>query len=81
MADFLVLIVIVFLVIGGAALYRRRAIAQREAEQRREIESQVSTSKRAALAQADQVVVLLAGEAAARGTWQELESRWAHLAG
>jgi hypothetical protein len=47
-ADFLVLIVIVFLVIGGAALYRRRAIAQREAEQRREIESQVSTSKRAA---------------------------------
>jgi ABC-type multidrug transport system fused ATPase/permease subunit len=40
-----------------------------------------STSKRAALAQADQVVVLLAGEAAAQGTWRELEDRWGHLAG
>jgi ABC-type multidrug transport system fused ATPase/permease subunit len=40
-----------------------------------------STSKRAALAQADLVVVLLAGEAAAQGTWRELENRWGHLAG
>jgi ABC-type multidrug transport system fused ATPase/permease subunit len=40
-----------------------------------------STSKRAALAQADQVVVLLGGEAVARGTWRELENRWGHLAG
>jgi ABC-type transport system involved in cytochrome bd biosynthesis fused ATPase/permease subunit len=40
-----------------------------------------STSKRAALAQADQVVVLLAGAAAAQGTWRELEDRWGHLAG
>ena len=40
-----------------------------------------STSKRAALAQADQVVVLLGGEAVARGTWRELEDRWGHLAG
>jgi ATP-binding cassette subfamily B protein len=40
-----------------------------------------STSKRAALAQADLVVVLLAGEAVAQGTWRELEDRWGHLAG
>jgi ABC-type branched-subunit amino acid transport system ATPase component len=40
-----------------------------------------STSKRAALSQADHVVVLLAGEAVAQGTWQELEDRWGHLAG
>jgi ABC-type multidrug transport system fused ATPase/permease subunit len=40
-----------------------------------------STSKRAALAQADLVVVLLGGEAVARGTWRNLESQWGHLAG
>jgi ATP-binding cassette, subfamily B, bacterial len=40
-----------------------------------------STSKRAALAQADHVVVLLAGEAVAQGTWSELADRWSHLAG
>jgi ATP-binding cassette subfamily B protein len=40
-----------------------------------------STSKRAALAQADHVVVLLGGEAVAHGTWRELEARWGHLAG
>jgi len=40
-----------------------------------------STSKRAALAQADQVLVLLGGTAVARGTWRELEDRWGHLAG
>jgi ABC-type multidrug transport system fused ATPase/permease subunit len=40
-----------------------------------------STSKRAALAQADQVVVLLSGVAVACGTWGELEERWGHLAG
>ncbi|HLL64170.1 MAG TPA: ABC transporter ATP-binding protein [Micromonosporaceae bacterium] len=40
-----------------------------------------STSKRAALAQADQVVVLLGGQAVARGTWSELADRWGHLAG
>ena len=40
-----------------------------------------STSKRAALRLADQVVVLLAGTAVATGTWQELEDRWGHLAG
>ncbi len=42
------LIVIVLLVVGGAALYRRRAIAQRESVRRAELETQLSTSKRAA---------------------------------
>jgi ABC-type multidrug transport system fused ATPase/permease subunit len=40
-----------------------------------------STSKRAALTQADRVVVLLDGTSAAQGTWHELEDRWGHLAG
>ena len=40
-----------------------------------------STSKRAALTQADHVVVLLAGEAVAQGSWRELEDRWGHFAG
>lgn len=40
-----------------------------------------STSKRAALTQADRVVVLLDGTAAAQGPWRELEDRWGHLAG
>ena len=48
MGEFLVLIVIVLLVVGGASLYRRRAIAQREAVRRAELETQLSTSKRAA---------------------------------
>jgi ATP-binding cassette, subfamily B, bacterial len=40
-----------------------------------------STSKRAALAHADQVVVLIGGQVAAHGTWTELSTRWGHLAG
>jgi ABC-type transport system involved in cytochrome bd biosynthesis fused ATPase/permease subunit len=40
-----------------------------------------STSKRAALAHADQVVVLIGGKVVAHGTWQELSRRWGHLAG
>ena len=40
-----------------------------------------STSKRAALAQADHVVVLIGGRFEAQGTWRELEDRWGHLAG
>jgi ATP-binding cassette subfamily B protein len=40
-----------------------------------------STSKRAALTQADRVVVLQDGTAAAQGTWRELEPDWGHLAG
>jgi ATP-binding cassette subfamily B protein len=40
-----------------------------------------STSKRAALNQADHVVVLIGGAAVAQGTWLDLEARWGHLAG
>ncbi len=40
-----------------------------------------STSKKAALVQADEVLVLQGGRPAARGTWRELEDRWGHLAG
>ncbi|MDQ6522564.1 ABC transporter ATP-binding protein [Nocardioides sp. LHD-245] len=40
-----------------------------------------ATSKRAALAQADRVVVLVDGEIAAVGPWTELARDWSHLAG
>ncbi|MBB3040505.1 ATP-binding cassette domain-containing protein [Nocardioides soli] len=40
-----------------------------------------ATSKRAALAQADRVVVLVEGRVAAVGPWAELAPRWGHLAG
>ncbi|MBO3665126.1 ATP-binding cassette domain-containing protein [Microbacterium stercoris] len=40
-----------------------------------------ATSKRAALARADRVVVLSDGEVVAVGPWHELSSRWGHLAG
>ncbi len=40
-----------------------------------------STSKQAALAQADHVVVLIDGTVAASGPWHELAPQWGHLAG
>ncbi len=40
-----------------------------------------ATSKHAALAQADRVVVLVDGEVAAIGPWRDLATDWAHLAG
>ena len=40
-----------------------------------------ATSKRAALAQADRVVVLVEGRLAAVGAWSEFSGRWGHLAG
>ncbi len=40
-----------------------------------------STSKRAALAQADHVVILLGGKVEEQGTWAALADRWGHLAG
>lgn len=40
-----------------------------------------ATSKRAALARADRVVVLVDGAVAAVGPWSDLASRWGHLAG
>jgi ATP-binding cassette subfamily B protein len=40
-----------------------------------------ATAKRAALAQADRVVVLVGGEIVATGPWHELAPAWSHLAG
>ncbi|MGY2704187.1 ATP-binding cassette domain-containing protein [Nocardioides sp. HB32] len=40
-----------------------------------------ATSKRAALVQADRVVVLVEGRVAAVGPWTELSASWGHLAG
>ena len=40
-----------------------------------------ATTKRAALARADRVVVLVQGRVAASGPWSELEPDWGHLAG
>ena len=40
-----------------------------------------ATSKRAALARADRVVVLVEGRVADVGPWPELSDRWGHLAG
>lgn len=40
-----------------------------------------ATSKRAALARADRVVVLVDGAVAAVGRWTELAPDWGHLAG
>ncbi|MDO9457724.1 ABC transporter ATP-binding protein [Nocardioides sp.] len=40
-----------------------------------------ATSKRAALEQADRVVVLVDGQVAAVGPWRELVDDWSHLAG
>ncbi len=40
-----------------------------------------ATTKRAALARADRVVVLVEGRVAAQGPWPELEQAWGHLAG
>ena len=40
-----------------------------------------STSKQAALRQADRVVVLVDGQVAATGSWRDLARDWQHLAG
>jgi ABC-type multidrug transport system fused ATPase/permease subunit len=40
-----------------------------------------ATSKRAALARADRVVVLEEGSVVAVGPWRDLAGRWGHLAG
>lgn len=40
-----------------------------------------ATTKRAALAQADRVVVLVDGEVAATGPWHQIAPAWSHLAG
>ena len=48
MAELLVLLIVAALIMGGVALYRRHAIQQRQAEERAALETQLSTSKRAA---------------------------------
>lgn len=40
-----------------------------------------ATSKRAALARADRVVVLVDGKVSDVGPWTDLAPRWSHLAG
>ena len=40
-----------------------------------------ASSKRAALAQADVVVVVVDGRVAEVGPWSDLAGRWGHLAG
>jgi ABC-type multidrug transport system fused ATPase/permease subunit len=52
-----------------------------QALRRRRVTVVGSTAKRAALAHADVVVVLVGGRVAARGTWPELVGEWGHLAG
>src|SRR3954452_8376705 len=46
--ELLALLIVAALILGGVALYRRHAIGQRPAEERAALESQLSTSKRAA---------------------------------
>src|SRR5215217_5680892 len=48
MAELLVLLIVVALIVGGVALYRRYAIQQRQAAEQAALETQLSTSKRAA---------------------------------
>ena len=48
MAELLVLLIVAALIVGGVALYRRHAIQQRHAEEQAALETQLSTSKRAA---------------------------------
>jgi hypothetical protein len=40
-----------------------------------------ATAKRAALAQADRVLVLVDGTVVSAGSWAELAAQWQHLAG
>ncbi len=48
MGEVIVLLVLLAVVLGGAGLYRRHALNQRQAEERAALETQLSTSKRAA---------------------------------
>nr|WP_284291076.1 ATP-binding cassette domain-containing protein [Angustibacter aerolatus] len=68
---------------------RRRVVRARRHHRGRAVESLRArgstvvgaTTKRAALARADRVVVLVEGRVADTGPWRELEPRWGHLAG
>ena len=48
MGELIVLLVLVAVVLGGVGLYRRHAVNQRQAEEQAALETQLSTSKRAA---------------------------------
>ncbi|GMA39159.1 hypothetical protein GCM10025883_12040 [Mobilicoccus caccae] len=65
----------------SSALDARTEIDLWQALRRRSATVVGATSKRAALAQADRVVVLADGRITAVGPWDDLEARWGHLAG
>jgi ABC-type multidrug transport system fused ATPase/permease subunit len=65
----------------SSALDARTEVELWEALRRRGTTVLGSTSKRAALQQADKVVVLAEGRVAATGPWSELSAEWGHLAG
>nr|WP_240322821.1 ABC transporter ATP-binding protein [Austwickia chelonae] len=65
----------------SSALDARTEIELWQALRQRSVTVVGATSKRAALAQADRVVVLVDGRVEAVGVWSELASRWNHLAG
>ena len=48
MGELVVLLIVVAVVLGGVGLYRRHAVNQRQAEEQAALETQLSTSKRAA---------------------------------
>ncbi|MGN6330527.1 MAG: ATP-binding cassette domain-containing protein [Motilibacteraceae bacterium] len=64
----------------SSALDARTEVELWQALRRRRSTVVGATSKRAALRQADRVVVLVDGRVAAVGPWSELESDWGHLA-
>jgi ATP-binding cassette subfamily B protein len=65
----------------SSALDARTEVELWEALRRRGVTVVGCSSKRAALARADRVVVLEDGQVAATGPWSQLAPRWAHLAG
>ncbi|WP_022910558.1 ATP-binding cassette domain-containing protein [Aestuariimicrobium kwangyangense] len=65
----------------SSALDARTEVELWEALRHRSATVVGATSKRAALARADRVVVMVDGEIAAEGPWEELSTRWSHLAG
>ncbi|MGN6243197.1 MAG: ATP-binding cassette domain-containing protein [Motilibacteraceae bacterium] len=64
----------------SSALDARTEVELWQALRRRRSTVVGATSKRAALRQADRVVVLVDGRVAAVGPWSELEADWGHLA-
>nr|WP_245706831.1 ABC transporter ATP-binding protein [Austwickia chelonae] len=65
----------------SSALDARTEIELWQALRQRSVTVVGATSKRAALAQADRVAVIVDGRITAVGPWSELSLRWGHLAG